>query len=668
MRYKVYQFLVNRHEGIKERYHNMHDGAVGFKKMLSWVYLLWLNLCFYIFFCRFLGRKPEVEMFENKELLINESESSHAGKTIGSVADMVAKLSEYDVISFDIFDTLIFRPFSEPADLFYYVGNELEVMDFKRIRMEMEGRVRAQCAKERGSFEVTFEEIWQKIGEETGISPERGAMLEKEYEKKFCYANPFMLKVYKELLKMNKKLIVVSDMYLDRKFLAELLKQCGYTELEDLYVSCEYNKSKADGTLYSVVKEKYNKYGCVHVGDNTVSDVKNAKAAGFESVYYPNVNLHSKAYRTYDMSPVMGGGYRGIVNNHLWCGLKSYSMEYEYGFVYGGLFVLGYCRFIHEYVRQNGIDKVLFLSRDGHILSKIYEKLYGGAGAEYVYWSRSISAKLMFENNRYDYFRRFIYHKVNKKIRIEEILHSAGLDNMLCILPEKIKASDYLVSENADTLKEFILANRDCVDTAYALQHKMMKEYYGKVLAGCENVCAVDIGWAGSGAVSLDFLCRNVWDIPCKITGIVAGTNTVHNAEPDASETFLQSGKLVSYMFSQSDNRDIMKKHDLNRDYNVYWELLLSSPTGSFKGFERDENGNLKAVLSKPDVKEEAVNEIWNGIIDFVEEYMTHFGDCRLNEHISGRDAYAPMLAAAGKNESYLKNLRRNLNIEVDVK
>lgn len=32
-------------------------------------------------------------------------------------------------------------------------------------------------------------------------------------------------------------------------------------------------------------------------------------------------------------------------------------------------------------------------------------------------------------------------------------------------------------------------------------------------------------------------------------------------------------------------NRDLLKKHDPNKDYNVFWELLLSSLTPSFQGF-----------------------------------------------------------------------------------
>ena len=62
---------------------------------------------------------------------------------------------------------------------------------------------------------------------------------------------------------------------------------------------------------------------------------------GFDTFYYPNVNGSGERYRAYDMSPVIGGAYRGLVNTHLYNGALQFSREYEYGFIYGGLFVTG---------------------------------------------------------------------------------------------------------------------------------------------------------------------------------------------------------------------------------------------------------------------------------------------------------------------------------------
>ena len=79
MRLKLYNLFVNKQPGIKARYHKVHDNATGIQKVLSWVYLLWLNFSYYVLFCRFSGRVPAMEMLEEKNLHIEKSESSFWG-------------------------------------------------------------------------------------------------------------------------------------------------------------------------------------------------------------------------------------------------------------------------------------------------------------------------------------------------------------------------------------------------------------------------------------------------------------------------------------------------------------------------------------------------------------------------------------------------------------
>ena len=666
MKVKLYHILVNRQEGIKERYHQFHDTAYGIKKYISWLYLLWLNFCYYVLQFRFLGEKKESVIYEEKKLTIKQTESELVRKENICISSFIEKLSCYDIISFDIFDTLIFRPFSEPTDLFYFVGEELGIMNFKELRKRMEKKARNQCYQLKGHYEVTLENIWNQLEHEIGISKIKGMQVELEKEHQFCYANPFMLKVYKELQKRGKKLIIVSDMYLSKKVLQEILHKNGYGGYETLYVSCEYEKSKASGELFKIVK-KENQGNIVHVGDNIHSDIKMAEKQGIATCYYPNVNRNSKKYRAYDMSSIIGGAYRGIVNHHLYQGMQVYSMEYEYGFIYGGLFVTGYCAFIHEYCKKHQIDKVLFLSRDGDVLKQAYERLFPEEKIEYVYWSRRVATKLMAGEDKYDYFRRFLYHKVNQGISLEDILKSMELECLLVELPKSLSQSTVLTDKNMEEIKRFLDNNWSKILSVYEEEQKAGKAYYSEMLSGCKKVVAVDIGWAGSGAIALNHLVQNVWKLPCEIIGILAGTNTIHNSEPEASEIFLQSGKLVAYLYSQHHNRDLWKKHDPNRNYNVYWELLVSSPTPQLKGFGMDEQNEWRLLFGEYDKNLDGIREIQSGILEFVKEYKKHFGNIPFMYNISGRDAYAPMLLAAGNGEKYLKEIEKRFSIQINI-
>lgn len=669
MRIRIYNFLVNKHPGINERYHKFHDGSAGWKKYFSWFYLLWLNICYYIFFCRFLGKKSGVAVYEEKQILVERTESQNlCEKENISIENFIQKISTYDVISFDIFDTLIFRPFSEPTDLFYFLGDRLGIMDFKRIRMEMEHKARQLCYKKSGHYEVTLREIWELLEKETGISAEEGMKEEMELELQFCYANPFMLQVYKKMQKLGKEIVIISDMYLPESFLRQMLEKNGYTGMKKIYVSCEYRKNKGSGALFDyAVKDAKLCDSRIHVGDNLLGDVEMAKRHGFASCYYPNVNKNSTLYRTYDMSPMIGGAYRGIVNNHLYSGLHTYGMEYEYGFIYGGLFVTGYCAFIHDYCMKNEIDKILFLSRDGDILKQVYEKMYPEESTEYVYWSRRAATKLMADCDKYDFYRRVLYHKVNQGISIDKVLSSMELGELVHVLPNDLKHK-VLTDKNVEKMKTFLEEHWDKVLDIYVPEQQAAKRYFTEILAGSKKAAAVDIGWAGSGAISIRTLVTKVWDIPCEVVGIIAGTNTLFNSEPYASETFLQSGKLVSYLYSFSHNRDLLKKHDPNKNYNVYWELLLSSPTPQFKGFSFNEKENqVEFCFGEYDANQEGIWQIQKGILDFAESYCKHFADFPCMFNISGRDAYAPMLLASSHDERYLKQIEKRFALEINI-
>lgn len=666
MKVKIYQILVNRHSGIKERYLKCRNGSYGIKKYLSLAYLLWLNFCYYVLFCRWLSEKEAAAIYEEKKLEIHQSESELSRKETPIKEKCITFLSRYDTISFDIFDTLLFRPFSDPTDVFYFIGGKIDLMNFKEIRIQAEKKAREKCKGEKGHYEVTLQEIWDIIEGETGISSEIGIQAEVDAERQFCYANPFMLEVYRELQRFGKKIILISDMYLPKECLELLLKENGYDGYSELYVSCEYGKSKTDGSLLALVHDKQ-RGRIVHIGDNSHSDIEMAKKNGFDTLHYPNINRTSKKYRAYDMSPIVGSAYRGIVNQRLYNGLSAYSMDYEYGFIYGGLFVAGYCAFIHEYCKSNQIDQLLFLSRDGDTLKKAYEIMFPEEKSEYAYWSRRAATKLMAGEDKHDYFRRFLFHKVNQEICLGDILESMELPFLVLELPQTLPKTAVLTDKNVLEVKVFLEQNWARILKAYEEEQTAAKLYYTALLKGCKKAVAVDIGWAGSGAAALGHLVQKVWGLPCEIIGVLAGTNTIHSAEPDTSEILLQSGRLVSYLYSQDHNREVMKKHNPDKNYNIYWELLLSSPTPSFKGFCFDKENGWKLLFGKYDMNQDGIREIQKGILDFVQDYKEHFEKVPFMYSISGRDAYAPMLLAACKEERYLKKIESNFSLQINI-
>ena len=649
LRMSIYGTLVNRVPEIREKYHMVRDTqTASWQRPIAWLYLASLN-------AGWLLGKRQARQTGGRDLQTAKLLSAAAPESVSSVREtperLARRLMEYDVISFDVFDTLLFRPFSRPEDLFYIVGQKLDYLDFRRIRMEAEAREREEHRRRSGSGEISLSDIYQRLEREAGIPAGEGMRTEEETERALCFANPYLLEVFRILRQKGKRLIALSDMYLPEKTVRSMLEKCGFSGMEDCFVSCEYGCSKSDGGLYERVKKKLGAGNCIHIGDNRISDGENAGKAGWDSLLYQNVNTAGLSFRASEMSAVAGSVYRGLANAHLRNGLKARSRDYECGFLYGGILALGYCQFIHEYTIAHGIGRILFLARDGDILSRVYRLLYPEEAGKvrYVLWSRLAAVKLSARYYKYDYFRRFLFHKVNQGFPLEQIFQAMELSDMLDGLTRQensgrqdtaLKKTELLTDGNVRRVQEYLLDHWEEVLAHYDSQLETGKRYYEQALSGAKKAAVVDIGWAGSGAMALDVLFRRVWRFDCQVTGILAGTNTCHNAEPDMSEAQLASGKLVSYVFSQAHNRDLWERHDPARGDNVAMEKLFSSPFPGFRGFSGPD-WEERSIRPDTDSRARQAAQIQEGILDFCRLYLES-GVGKYLPRISGRDAAAP--------------------------
>ena len=247
LRMSIYGTLVNRVPEIREKYHMVRDTqTASWQRPIAWLYLASLN-------AGWLLGKRQARQTGGRDLQTAKLLSAAAPESVSSVREtperLARRLMEYDVISFDVFDTLLFRPFSRPEDLFYIVGQKLDYLDFRRIRMEAEAREREEHRRRSGSGEISLSDIYQRLEREAGIPAGEGMRTEEETERALCFANPYLLEVFRILRQKGKRLIALSDMYLPEKTVRSMLEKCGFSGMEDCFVSCEYGCSKSDGSL-----------------------------------------------------------------------------------------------------------------------------------------------------------------------------------------------------------------------------------------------------------------------------------------------------------------------------------------------------------------------------------------------------------------------------------
>ncbi len=633
LKLKLYELLVNRKKLIKTKYEAYVAAQGGKGGIKTWLYLLRLNFGYYILH----DRSTEIKKPKRKtELVPAESELYNSI----TAEELAQKLSGYDVISFDIFDTLIFRNVEKPTDVFYFIGQALGYPNYKKLRRDAEKQSRELKHAECGSYEVDIYDIARRLSALTGLDEQR--MIDEELitEKKLCFANPYMKRVWELLLKMGKKPVILSDMYLPATLMEQLLVSCGYSGWDKLYISCDTKCSKFDGSAYKMLKEKHPAARYAHVGDNLSSDIEKAKAAGIDAYLSKNPADGTAKLRAEEMSPVIGSLWAGIINSHLHYPQRHADKYYELGYIYGGLLVYGYCSFIDRYAKDKNIDKIFFLARDGYIVKEIYDKYFGNFQTEYIYWSRTAGSVISAEFFPWDFVEKYILQNVSSSDIIEIIADKAGL--LPLIKDSGVDMSKPLDVSAANKLSEVIYSNRQRLLDCFKEEKAAAGTYIRDKLGDARRILTVDCGWAGSGHFSLSALIKQI--CPEAVTyGAVCGTNNAYHAESDTADVQLADDSLRSYCFSSAFNRSIYESHSPKLGHNLYFEMLLSSEEGSLLRFEQKGEKAIPILSDNPN--SEYVRRIHDGIRAFAEDY--HGIGYGFADLISGNDAYAPFKTAA---------------------
>ena len=157
---------------------------------------------------------------------------------------------------------------------------------FAQSRIQAEHAARQKMQHLFSTTEVQLQGIYTELMPLYGTRCDEIQRKEIQTEFDCCYANPVMAELVRKLQDMDKAIIAVSDMYLPQEVIVQLLGNCGFTQLERVYVSCEYQVGKADGRLFRIVREQYPKKLIIHIGDNFRSDVIGAKKEKITGLHY----------------------------------------------------------------------------------------------------------------------------------------------------------------------------------------------------------------------------------------------------------------------------------------------------------------------------------------------------------------------------------------------
>lgn len=604
---------------------------------------------------------PEVEQFSNPELQFEalhypECEISNRW----SVERLVNKLMEYDVVSFDIFDTLIFRPFTKPIDAFYLLEATNGLIDFAVNRRMAEAKAREKTSKP--NMELDIFEIYEELANYYDIDAYEMAIQEIELERKICYANPYMHKVYSKLQENDVKIIATSDMYIPSRYLQSLLDACGYEGLEKIYVSCEYGQAKSSGNLQKAVQSELGKnVKVIHV-DDMLHCIEGAKKAGWATYHYRSCNELGGRYRYHDLNMPVSLMSKGIINNYLHCGYYKMTPMQEFGFSYAGLAVCGYCEWIADYCKSHSCDRILFLARDANIFWKVYTEFYNDIPSSYIQSSRNALQELVFHHYTFEFISHMIDVRVGLDQTIAVVLNAANLSMLEPYLASYgIRPNTVLDHGTRNALVKLILDYKQEITDYFNRGDTVAKEYFADAINNAKKICIVGLGWAGSEIIYLKYLFEQKWKFDIEVTGTLFGAQNRERAS-----NIVSTQTITPFVFSDALNRYLTLDRSGNAEeaMRIAIECCFSSSERSLLRYDVDNKGKVFFTRVEENPNEYFVEEFQQGVLQYAKELMRHRGQFRKWLPITGVDAYEPMYRSMG-NPSFMVATLGNMQEKV---
>lgn len=318
--------------------------------------------------------------------------------------DLFNKIQKADVISFDVFDTLVARPYVKPADVFKHLEKIHGAQGFADARILAEQKAWDKYTS--ADIECTnIDEIYSEIDTKF----QKFKSIEQEFELQVCVKNPQIWQAYLYAVKQNKKIIAVSDMYFDTKLIESILGKNGYDKIEKIYVSSDYRKLKSTGNLFNAVLQDFDvkPSKILHIGDNCRGDYNVPKKLGINAWLYekllsqyiqsvPRINKFIKQHGD-DLGASIIIGLNAIKNAEYLCREVSPDYWNRFGVEYTGPATFAFAQWVQQ--QSENVKDVIFLARDGYILEKVYNKI-SVQNTYYIYTPRALNLLLMLNFER----------------------------------------------------------------------------------------------------------------------------------------------------------------------------------------------------------------------------------------------------------------------------
>lgn len=354
-------------------------------------------------------RNNDIALFDvrGKDLLV-ASEVSFVFSDIKYETKSVLykKIEKADIVSFDLFDTLITRKVYSYTDIFELVNIELikkgmAIPDFCKLRLSSEKELSYDKAP-------TLEKIYERVLNVSGvkdISAKSLAELEFKIDLSTITTRKAVCDIFNSIIQSGKKVIITTDCYYKKEQMEKLLDAVSITGYDKLFISCEYDTSKTQH-LFDEVSAYAEGSSILHVGDDEAADIKAAVAKGFDTYrLYNGMALYDSlgGLGTEDKAGTLSDRLKlGLIISRLFnspfcieaCdGKVSVETAEDIGYVFCGSIITDFTLWIKRVIKEQNIGQIFFCARDGYLIKKLYQKIDNISKSIYFLASRTAAIR-----------------------------------------------------------------------------------------------------------------------------------------------------------------------------------------------------------------------------------------------------------------------------------
>lgn len=509
---------------------------------------------------------------------------------------------EVKVVFTDLFDTLIHRTV-HPHYVFRIwckimireLGLSLSILDLYRIRMCATDTLAEKLGLKKVEipYESVTKEVYNRLVnsyqiKDTTYGKFYTYFLEADYEaeKSVQFLNEDLVQGLRYLKEKSYKIVLVSDFHVPRETIVRLLEHHRIaTIFNDVFISCDYRKSKETGSLYPYVLENTQSIPTetAMMGDNKNSDVVNASEHGLHAHFLKH---YSHKFRN---KKNLFGSVKKEFDSICKKTEKACSKS-EHPFSEYILHFYFFTERLYVEAKEKGIKDLFFLAREGLYMKELFEKYQELNGlcsedkinVHYFKASRHSAMQVSLEpleTEQFDHLKKKYDHMsasqflsafdISEEI-ISEIVSSASI-HADEVVPEFVSSTSMAALKANALFKEKYELHRNTQRNAFNGYLNSFQVDFEK-----DGMNLVDVGWGGT----MQECIYNYLEGKVPVTGYYIGLREIYTIE--------NGTKRFGLNFSVYPKKDF--SDDILLANGQLYEQLLAAPHGSTIGYALNED------------------------------------------------------------------------------